>query len=121
MKCLFFLPILFLFLSCGNKSRDRADLISTPVMTRVLWDMIQVDEFATANILKDTTKNIKIERIKLYQQVFKLHQVSEKEFAFSFKYYTGRPDLMKLMFDSLSAKSDRERRTMYMPKNTIPK
>ena len=115
MRRFFPLVILFLFVKCGNKHSGGVDIIPTPAMTTVLWDMIQVDEFATANLLKDTSKNIKIERIKLYGQVFKLHKISEKEFAASFKYYTGHPDVMKVMFDSLSARSERERRALYAP------
>lgn len=121
MKWPLFLLISFLLFRCGNKTRGGIQIIPTPKMTTVIWDMIQVDEFATANILKDTTKNIKLERIKLYQHVFKLHKVSEKEFSNSFNYYTGRPDIMKMIFDSLSSRAERERRTMYLPKNVIRK
>ena len=80
-----------------------------------MWDMIQIDEFATGYLAKDSSKNIKTERMKLYQQVFSLHRVSEKEYFASFKYYSARPDVFKTLLDSLSERANREQRSLHIP------
>lgn len=98
--------------SCG---RSAPAIIPVNKMTGVMWDMIQVDEFATSYLTKDSSKNIKTERMKLYQQVFSLHQVSEKAYFASFKYYSARPDLFKTVIDSLSERATREQRTLHVP------
>ena len=119
MKGCFFTLVCFLAIGCSGKNKYAgADIIPTQKMVTVLWDIMQVDEFATFYLAKDSTKNIKLERIKLYQQVFRLHNISEKEFYASFTYYSGRPDLMKEMYDTLGARSDRERQHGFLTDST---
>ena len=98
--------------ACNPSSRE---IIPVAKMTKVMWDMIQVDEFATGFAVKDSSKNLKLERMKLYGQVFQLHQVSQKNYFASLKYYTARPDLFKTMVDSLSARANREQKTIHVP------
>ena len=113
MKFLFCCWILWAVCTgCHSASRD---IIPLTKMTRVMWDMIQVDEFATGFVAKDSAKNLKLERMKMYQQVFTLHQVSQKDYYASLKYYTAQPDLFKTMIDSLSARATREQRKTVVP------
>ncbi|MEJ7766183.1 MAG: DUF4296 domain-containing protein [Chitinophagaceae bacterium] len=113
-------PVICIFLFFGCDRRD-PKVIPSREMTTLLWDMIQVDEFATGYLLKDSAKNINTERLKLYKQVFALHKITEKQFSASFNYYASRPDILKVVFDSLSKKAERERHAMYMPKDTLAK
>jgi hypothetical protein len=99
---------------CGPKGKNQVAILPAQQMTRVLWDILQVDEFAVSNLANDSSRDINKARIGLYQQVFDLHHISQKDFSASFKYYSGHPDLMKTMFDSLSARGDRERKNVYM-------
>ena len=114
MKRVFFVLVIAVFFT-GCNYRSSPAIIPVNKMIRVMWDMIQVDEFATGYLAKDSLKNIKTERIKLYQQVFTLHKVSEKEYFTSFKYYSARPDLFKTVVDSLSERASREQRTLHIP------
>jgi hypothetical protein len=79
-------------------------------MAKVLWDMVQADELATIRLAKDTGKNVKTERIQLYKKVFQLHKISEEQFSKSFHYYSGHPDQLKVIFDTLEARGTRERK-----------
>lgn len=106
--------LLVLFIAAGcNPSSPK--IIPENRMIKVMWDMIQVDEFTTGFLAKDSSKNLKLERMKLYKQVFALHHVSDKEYFASFKYYTARPDLFKRVVDSLSERATREQRTIHIP------
>ena len=103
--------------SGGNKNKN---ILPENQMVSVLWDMIQVDELATTRLMKDTGKDGKRERIQLYQKVFQLHKISEKQFSNSFNFYSGHPDLMKNLFDTLEARGARERKNSYLHKDSIP-
>ena len=83
-------------------------------MQVVLWDIIQAERFSAMFLLRDSsTKNIQLEKFKLYDQIFSLHKVSQEDFIKSYKYYLSRPDLAKEVFDSISAKADRQREDSY--------
>lgn len=106
--------ILLIFISgCSAKTGSPADILPEQQMEKVVWDVMQADEFVNQYLARDSSKNSKIERMKLYQQIFKLHHVSEKQFSSSFKYYSSRPDILKVMFDSLGARADRERQNVF--------
>ena len=59
--------------------------------------------------IKDTTKNIKTQRITLYEQIFAIHKTNREEFYKSFKYYQQHPDKNKILFDSLNAYINRKK------------
>lgn len=112
MKWPVMIMAMVIFAGCNHSS-----IIIIPVnrMTGVMWDVIQVDEFTSGYLTKDSSKNIKLERMKMYRQVFTLHHVSEEDYFASFKYYTGKPGLFKVMIDSLSEKATREQRNIHIP------
>jgi hypothetical protein len=83
-------------------------------MENILWDMIQADQFSAMYLVKDSAHlNIKTENLRLYQEVFRLHQVSREDFRKSFQYYQDRPDLIKTVFDSLLSRGNRLRTESY--------
>jgi hypothetical protein len=116
--------ILFLVITaatgCTDNKRAGSAIIPEQKMTKVLWDIIQVDEFANVYLISDSLRDVKKERMKLYKQVFRLHQVSEKDFFSSYKYYADHPDIMKELFDTLGNRADREKKAIYMPRDSQP-
>ena len=118
MRTIFFFCFLVMIASCSEKAPK--GILTQPEMQGTIWDMMQVDEFATGYLYSDTTLVLKDERLKLYKDVFRLHKISYKTFADSYRYYASRPDMMKEMFDSLSSRGERERKFLYAPKDTIP-
>ncbi len=89
--------LLLIFLAgCSSKDKVPSGILSQDKMERVLWDMIQADEYAALYLAKDSAIiDKKMETLKLYQQVFQLHQVSRDEFRESYQFYLGRPDLSR--------------------------
>lgn len=113
MKFLLILSII-VFLSCTDKTRIPNGIISKQKMEKILWDMIQADRFSSQYLKKDSaTKNIKLENLKLYEQIFQIHGTSKEEFAKSFRFYLNRPDITKTIFDSLAAKANRRKEESY--------
>ena len=93
--------LFFLFLAIGcNDGNDVPDGMLTPhKMQHVMWDMIQVDglvSYTNDSLIKKPEK-----RIELYHTVLSNHKLSREKFRKSMKYYQTRPDLLKIVFDSL--------------------
>jgi hypothetical protein len=105
-----FLCLLFFcfIISCSNRNNIPSGILSKNEMQNVLWDMIQADQFSKQYILKDSLKkNISTENIKLYDQVFQIHHITKDEFRKSYQFYISRPDILKVLFDSLSSQAER--------------
>jgi hypothetical protein len=117
LRLSFVLLMLYIFIGCGKSGRD--EILPQAKMEKVLWDVVQADEFIQAFVLKDSSKvNVNAERYKLYEQVFRLHKTSKDQFRKSYQYYVSHPDKNRVLFDSLSAKANRRMQDAY--KNTSP-
>lgn len=106
--------VLFLLAACADKEEVPKKLIAPNEMQSVLWDMLLADRYASQYIVKDTAKSLKIENLRLYDQVFQIHKITKAQFIESFEYYLDRPDLSKIMFDSLSAGANKKRGEVYI-------
>ncbi len=81
-------------------------------MENILWDMIRADRFANQFLVHDSV-NRKRKTFELYENVFHIHHISRDEFLKSYKFYLGRPDITKVMFDSISVRAERRRSDVY--------
>jgi hypothetical protein len=116
MRFLFLLLFIFFAASCINKDKVPDGVIVRDSMPRLLWDVIVADQYSKQYLLKDSSKtNTRLETMKLYQQVFQIHHTTRDQFEKSYQYYISRPDLMKIIFDSLSVYSNKQRTEIYKP------
>lgn len=108
--------IVFAF-GCADKSKIPKDIIPQERMEKIMWDMLQADRFVNQYVDKpgDTVEK-KEEMFKVYQKVFNLHGISRDEFLKSYKFYLGRPDITRTIFDSISAQAERKRKEIYETK-----
>lgn len=99
------------FAACSDKNRIPSDVLDRDEMQAVMWDMIQADRYAAMFFPSDSTrkKDIKNETLKLYDQVFQIHNITQEEFVKSYKFYLSRPDISKVIFDSISSQANRKR------------
>ncbi len=99
------------FTACSDKKKVPSDVLGRDEMEAVMWDMIQADRYATTYFHSDSIKrrDIKTETLKLYDQIFQIHDISQEEFVKSYKFYLSRPDISKAMFDSIYTKANRRR------------
>lgn len=97
---LFFFGLLIA--GCNNKGKDN-DILPSARMQAVLSDLMRADQFISDfRVPKDTAMDRDVESIKLYQQVFTIHNISRTRFEKSLAYYQSRPDLLKIIMDSIS-------------------
>jgi hypothetical protein len=108
-----FLAILMIA-GCTDKDKVPSGILPKEEMGNILWDMIQADQFSSIYMIKDTPRiNLKTEDLRLYQQVFRMHQVSRDEFRKSLQYYEDRPELIRTVFDTLLSRGNRLRTEIY--------
>lgn len=112
--CIVF-SLILLAVACTNKDKVPSDVLAQEKMEKVMWDMIEADRFSAQFLERDSAakKNIKVENLKLYERVFQHHKISKEEFLRSFRFYLSRPDLNNVIFDTMSARSERRRAEMY--------
>lgn len=123
MRIIAGLLAILLAVGCSNKDKVPSDFIPRDKMEKILWDMVQADQYAAIYLTKDSARvNVKTETLKLYEEVFRLHQVSREEFRKSFTYYQQHPELTRNVFDSILAQGNRQRTESYSrPSLTTPK
>jgi hypothetical protein len=113
---------MLLMVGCSDKDNIPPGIISRGEMEKVLWDMVEADQYSSLYLLKDSARiNVKTETQKLYQEVFRLHQITREDFRKSFQYYQEHPDLTRSVFDSLLARGNRLRTESYSRPALTPK
>lgn len=70
-------------------------------MHQVMWDLARSDEFVSQFMAQDTGVDTKMESLKLYEQVYRLHNTTHDIFQKSLAYYQQHPKLLKVIMDSL--------------------
>ena len=117
---LFNLAIVFCFLlACTDKKKIPSDVLDREKMEKVLWDMMVADRFAAQYVVRDSARlNVTDETFKLYSQVFALNNITREQFVKSYKFYLTRPDLSKVLFDSILVEANRQKEDLYRPKST---
>jgi len=117
MRILMLCVILFCFSACNQKKNHQTGIIPREKMELLMWDLTIADEYATIKSEKDTTIKHKDERIRLYGEIFQLHQTNQQQVRESLRYYMGHPEVFKLMNDSISARAQRNRYQSITPKD----
>jgi Domain of unknown function (DUF4296) len=121
MRRMPFLLAFFYMTACTNPGHVPRGILSKDSMEKILWDIIQADQFSTQYLAKDSAKiNLKSETMKLYEEVFRLHHISKTDFDKSYQFYLDHPDITTVMFDSLSAKANRQHSEVFKKPVKIP-
>jgi len=113
MRMLFFVLAVLYMAGCANRDAVPGDIISKQKMETIIWQLIQSDEYINIRSVKDTTKKISAEKMKIYQQVFDLNGVSLAAFKKSYLFYMEHPNISKEMFDSIGARASRQHMEIY--------
>ncbi len=119
MKVASFFLTVYILVACSSSSVPKG-IIPPDQMQQMVFDLIKADEFINNFAVKDSTVNIKIRRISLYEQVFSIHHTSKDDFYKSYRYYQQYPDKNKTLFDSLYAVANRKKSEELQPKAGKP-
>jgi hypothetical protein len=99
MRFLLFLPLLFC--ACSGGPSIPKDVIPPAKMEAILYDVVRADELVDFMQMTDSTFRPFSKRASFYDTIFQLHAVKKENVSKSLKYYQGRPDLLKIILDSL--------------------
>ena len=96
------------FFACKPQPADKK-ILPINSMKKIIWDMMQADEWYIQTSLKDSLHKRDKENIQLYEQIFSIHQTSRKQYYNSYRYYQMHPNELKELVDSLTAYAAREK------------
>lgn len=113
MRILFFLPLFFS--ACSGGPSVPKDVIPPAKMEAILYDVVRADEMVDFMQMTDSTFRTFSKRASFYDTIFQLHAVKKEDVSKSLKYYQGRPDLLKVILDSLQNKGSTTQKTPVSP------
>jgi hypothetical protein len=106
------------FIACidctPEERRIPSDILPVDTMKTIVWNMTEAGEYALYQKEKDST--LKSLNTAYFIEVLKIHHVDKTTFIKSFDYYQSHPYLNKILFDSISAYSARQRTELYKKK-----
>jgi hypothetical protein len=101
-----------LLISCSGKERIPSGVLPVKQMQQVMWDIVRADEMVDYYQVKDSLFKPAAKRYQFYDTIFTLHKINKDDFKRSMDFYQSRPDLLKIILDSLQKKSERYSGTM---------
>jgi len=119
MRATTFILIIFFLAGCSPKNKVPAGVLSPQTMRTIIWDLMRADEYVNSYLVSKNAAELKTERTILYEQIFRLHAVDQKKFQKSLTFYQARPDLLKIVTDSLRSDERRVMEEQNKPKNPI--
>lgn len=102
-----YLFFLLLLAACSSKPQVPEDILPPKKMEAITWDLIRADGLLTHTITADTVTPAYDKRIQLYQEVFRIHGISQAQFKRCFVFYKNRPDLLKVVFTDMVKKAEK--------------
>ncbi len=112
----FLIPLIFAAaIACTDSQKIPEGIIDKPKMEKILWDMLQADRFVNFYVTNknDSSLEKKKEASLVYERVFQMHGITREEFVKSYKFYLSRPDITKVLFDSIAARGEKRRSEVY--------
>lgn len=109
-----------LLAACSDKTSVPFGILSIDKMTPVLWDMVEADQYAAILIKDSAHVDPKMERLRLYEQVFRSHGISREKFEKSFNYYREHPAINQILYDSLTSQGNSYRNEAYAHPSARP-
>ena len=103
---------------CIRDNKIPKDVIQQNQMRTIMWDLMRADAYVTDFIMKDSTCDKKTESAKLYEKIFDIHATTRETFKKSLTFYQSRPDLFKVISDSLRVD---EKKSQQYPEEKKPK
>jgi hypothetical protein len=112
MRFFLFFFILAVLGGCVRNNRLPKDVIPQNDMRKIMWDLMRADAYVSDYIMKDSSRNKIAESAILYEKIFTIHATTQESFKKSLAFYESRPDLLKVITDSL--KSDEKKAQNYV-------
>jgi hypothetical protein len=103
----------FIIISCSNDKRIPEDVLPEEKMGTVLFEIGMGEAMLEYYVFRDTTVNRDSALRSEIDKVLQVHQLTQEGFRRSYEYYKARPALMKVMMDTVYARSQRSQEKLY--------
>jgi hypothetical protein len=101
MRFFLFIILIISIFGCIRDNKVPKDVIPQNQMRKIMWDLMRADAYVNDFVMKDSTRDKKVESAKLYEKIFDIHSTNRETFKKSITFYQSRPDLFKAISDSL--------------------
>jgi len=101
MRSFPFIIFIISMAGCIGNNKIPKDVIPQDEMRKLMWDLMRADAYVADFVMKDSTCNQKEESAILYEKIFAIHSTTQEAFKKSLAFYESRPDLLKVVADSL--------------------
>jgi Domain of unknown function (DUF4296) len=108
MREMLLLLCVFGMVACSDTKKPPANIIGPEKFQKILADVILADALSVERSFKDTSLKIKDANAAYFLKIFELHGVTKNEFMRSYNFYLSRPDLLRVISDSVSSVLNRE-------------
>jgi hypothetical protein len=112
--------LLFQLSGCRGKDDIPADLLTPSKMRNVMWEIFQADYYSEQFVRKDSLRDAVLENAGMQDRIFRRHGVSRKQYEDSYRFYSGHPDLMKALMDSITASGEHQRNLLMQKRYARP-
>jgi hypothetical protein len=108
MKGLLLTILVFSLIACSESKKTPENVLKPEKFQKVLTDVLLADALSTERSFKDTSVKIKDVNAAYFLKIFEIHGTTKNEFMRSYNFYLSRPDLLRVISDSVSAVLNRE-------------
>jgi Domain of unknown function (DUF4296) len=98
----------FGIVACSETKKPPANVLAPEKFQKVLTDVMLADALSTERSIRDTSLKIKNTNAAYFLKIFEIHGTTKNEFMRSYNFYLSRPDLFRVISDSVSAVLNRE-------------
>jgi ribosome-interacting GTPase 1 len=110
-----FALLTLLFCACNSDDEIPSTVLKPDKMQAVMWDIVRADVFTSEFIKADSTKDLLQENLQLQKKIFALNKITKEQYYTSFEYYKSKPELMRVMLDTMIARVNRGRNKAASP------
>ena len=113
--CFMFL-VVFILGSCTGRKRIPSGVLKQDQMIEVMSDILLAEGFSESYLYPDSTRKKEDWMNEEGDKVLAIHHVSKETFMKSYAFYRSRPDMFKVVTDTLYNRSLRNRERIMDPK-----
>lgn len=95
-----------LFIASCSSNEIPKDVLPPEKMGAVWYDIVLADELTDFGSITDSTYRKFSKRAGLYDTILQLHKINKEQYKKSERFYQGRPDLVKEIFEDIRKKID---------------
>ncbi|HEX5667825.1 MAG TPA: DUF4296 domain-containing protein [Chitinophagaceae bacterium] len=112
MRLIILILLIFAF-SCGRKDKVPEGVLEPAKMEKVMTDLLMSESFTESYLLLDTSKKRDEWFTGELNKVLAIQDVTQDQIRKSLDFYRTRPDLFKVIVDSINARAQRNRDKVY--------